>query len=59
MRESHPIGTKMKVRARVKSTDQTPHLYTSWQWGYDLVDDEQAARFIEAKDWETKRTEWL
>lgn len=51
MRENHPVGTKLKVWARIKSTDHTPHLYTSWQWVYEVVNSEQARAFIEKKDW--------
>ncbi|MDO8787459.1 MAG: hypothetical protein Q7J42_05255 [Sulfuritalea sp.] len=54
MRESHPVGTKLKVKAKIKSTDQTPHLYTSWQWAYEVVSAEQARIFIEKKDWGKK-----
>jgi hypothetical protein len=54
MRESHPIGTKIKVWARIKTTDQTPHLYTSWQWAYEVVSADQANIFIERKDWGRK-----
>ncbi len=54
MRESHPVGKKIKVWARIKSTDQTPHLYTSWQWAYEVVSADQAKIFIEKKDWGRK-----
>ena len=54
MRDGHLIGTKFKVGARVKNTDQTPHLYTSWQWKYDVVNDEEAKNFLQKKDWGKK-----
>lgn len=54
MRERHPIGTKFKVWARIKDTDQTPHLYTSWQWKYDVITNGEAMDFIQNKDWENK-----
>ncbi|MEP6880308.1 MAG: hypothetical protein ABI865_15835, partial [Nitrosospira sp.] len=40
--------------ARLDAYDQTPHLYTSWQWKYDVVSDEEAKDFIQKKDWEKK-----
>jgi hypothetical protein len=49
MRESHPIGTKFKVKAKVKSTDETPHIYTSWQWKYEVISDDDAREFIKGR----------
>jgi hypothetical protein len=46
MRERHPIGTKLKVRAKIKDTVLDPHLYTSWQWPYEVVSDQEATEFI-------------
>ena len=51
MRERHPVGTKIKIRAKLKDTDQSPHLYTSWQWAYQVVSDEEAEEFIRNKIW--------
>ena len=51
MRERHPIGTKFKVWAKVKDTDDAPHLYTSWQWRDDVLSDSEAEAFIKAKQW--------
>jgi hypothetical protein len=54
MRERHSVGTKFKVWARIKDTVETPHLYTSWQWAYDVVTDEEADDFIQKKFWGKK-----
>jgi len=51
MRKRHPIGTKFKVWAKIKNTIDTPHLYTSWQWKYDVLSDNEADAFIKAKQW--------
>ncbi|MFH0934496.1 MAG: hypothetical protein V1879_04765 [Pseudomonadota bacterium] len=51
MRESHPVGTKIKIRAKIKATDDAPHLYTSWQWPYEVLTDQEAQAFIKAKQW--------
>ena len=51
MRDRHPIGTKFKVWAKVKDTADAPHLYTSWQWKYDVLSDSEAEAFIKAKQW--------
>lgn len=38
MREAHPVGTKFRVRARLKQKlGGKPFLYTSWQWPYEVV----------------------
>ena len=55
MRAAHPIGSIFKVWAKVKSTDMDPHLYTSWQWDYEVLDESRAAAFITAKEWGIKR----
>jgi hypothetical protein len=55
MRERYPIGTKFKILAKIKDTDRDPHLYTSWQWKYEVVSDSQANAFIDAKNRETKK----
>lgn len=51
MRERHPVGTLVKVRAKIKDTDQEPHLYTSWQWAYEILSTQEAADFIAKKAW--------
>lgn len=51
MREGHPLGTLFKVRAKIKDTIQEPHLYTSWQWTYEIVSAKDAADFIAKKAW--------
>ena len=56
MREIHPPGTLFKVRAKIKNTDQTPHLYTSWQWPYEIVSAQDAGNFIAKKDWDESET---
>ena len=39
MRESHPIGTKFKVWAKLSDREGNgDHLYTSWQWPYEVID---------------------
>jgi hypothetical protein len=54
MREFHPIGTKFKVWAKIKNTEDAPHLYTSWQWKHEIVSNEDAQAFINAKQWGIK-----
>ena len=56
MRDIHPIGTLFKVRAKIKCTDQSPHLYTSWQWPYEIVSNQTAAGFVAKKDWSESET---
>lgn len=51
MRKSHAVGTLFKVRAKIKDTVQEPHLYTSWQWAYEVLNAEEAADFIAKKVW--------
>ena len=52
MRESHPPGTVFKVWARIKTTDMQPHMYTSWQWPYDVLDDSgDIEDFVQNKRW--------
>ena len=47
MRRNHPVSTKFKIMVRLKHRGQTPFLYTSWQWAYEVVSDAEAARFIQ------------
>jgi hypothetical protein len=54
MRDRHPVGTLFKVRAKIKDTAQDHHLYTSWQWAYEIVSAQEAADFI-AKNAREKR----
>lgn len=56
MRESHAIGTLFKVRAKIKNTTQEPHLYTSWQWKYEVVTFVEANIFISQKLWKESPT---
>jgi hypothetical protein len=46
MRRNYPVGTKFKITARLKYRGQTPFLYTSWQWAYEVVSDVEAALFV-------------
>jgi hypothetical protein len=49
MREAHPVGTIFIVQAQLTSKEGgTPFLYTSWQWPYDVVDQDEAERRISA-----------
>lgn len=48
MRRAYPVGTKFKILAKLKRRDETPFLYTSWQWAFEIVSDKEAARFIQA-----------
>jgi hypothetical protein len=52
MREEHPEGTIFKVVAKIKDTDREPHVYTSWQWKFEVLSAEQAATFIRRKQWD-------
>lgn len=47
MREQHPIGTKFKIRAKLKGMERSPEfLYSSYRWGYEVLTDKQAKQFI-------------
>ena len=40
MRDNHPIGTKFRIQAKIKSPKDSscrPHLYTSYKWTYEVV----------------------
>ena len=52
MREAHPPGTIFKVTAKIKDTDREPHVYTSWQWQYEVVSPAQAAEFTRRNQWD-------
>jgi len=49
MRESHPTGTLFKIHAKIKDTEMEPHLYSSWQWGYEVISFQDAEEFIQNK----------
>ena len=47
MRESHPIGTKFKILARVKNRlGGKDFLYCHYSWDYEVVTDQEAKAFI-------------
>jgi hypothetical protein len=47
MRTSHPVGTKFKLRAKVTTREGgKPFLYSSFQWNYNVVTNDEAERFI-------------
>lgn len=51
MRNKYPIGTLIKVWAKLKNTDLEPHLYTFWQWKHEVITQEEANDFIAKKIW--------
>jgi hypothetical protein len=51
MRYGHPVGTKFIVNAKVTEREGgTPFLYTSWQWGYHVVTDAEAKKFLKSRN---------
>jgi len=47
MRGNHPIGTKLKILAKVtKKEGGTPFLYCHFSWPYEVLSDIEAAAFI-------------
>jgi hypothetical protein len=47
MRTGHPVGTVFVVQAQVIDRQGgTEFLYTSWQWGYEVIEREKAERLI-------------
>jgi hypothetical protein len=46
MREAQPIGTVFVVQAQIKEREGTPFLYTSWQWAYEVIDENTAVNRI-------------
>ena len=46
MRRKHPVGTKFRVLAKLKYRGDTPYIYSSWQWVYDVVSVKEARSFI-------------
>lgn len=51
IRKPHNIGQLYKVCAKIKETEMAPQLYTSYHWKPELVTPEEAARFVEARNW--------
>ena len=51
MREAHMEGTIFKVVAKIKDTEREPHIYTSWQWNWETLSEDQAAAFIQRNEW--------
>lgn len=50
MREAHPVGTVFVVEAQEKSkAGGTSFLYSSWQWGYEVIDRDEAERRIASR----------
>ena len=48
MRKSHPVGTKFRIKAKVTDKEGgKPFLYSSFQWGYEVVSDLEADQFIQ------------
>lgn len=50
MRNNHPAGSKIKIRAQIKHTGSAPHLYTYFRWNYEVLTDEEVDRFIKDVD---------
>ena len=49
MREKYPLGTKLKIRAKVTTQlGGTPFLYSHYSWPYEVLSDEEAANFIKS-----------
>lgn len=46
MRKKYPIGTTIKIWAQIKHTGSEPHLYTNYNWEYEVLSDEEARQFI-------------
>ena len=46
MREAHPTGTLMIVRAKITDVEGTPFLYTHYNWPYKVITMAEAQRFI-------------
>jgi hypothetical protein len=47
MRERHPVGTKLKIQAKVTDKEGgTPFLYCHYSWPYKVLSDKEAAAFI-------------
>ena len=46
MREAHPVGTFMIVRAKITDVEGTPFVYTHYNWPYKVVTEAEAKGFI-------------
>jgi hypothetical protein len=47
MREKYALGTKLKIRAKVcNRLGGTSFLYCHYSWPYEVLSDEEAAKFI-------------
>lgn len=47
MRNKYPIGSKIKITAKVSNRQGgTPFLYSHYSWDYEILTDEQAKIFI-------------
>ena len=47
MRERHPVGTKFKIQATLKSKEDGPEfLYSHYNWDYEVLNDKEAKRII-------------
>lgn len=46
MREAHPVGTFMVVRAKITDVEGTPFVYTHYNWPYEVVTEVEAKSFI-------------
>ena len=50
MRGQYPPGTKLKIRAKVTDVlGGTPFLYSHYSWPYQVLSDEDAAKFIKSR----------
>lgn len=46
MREQYPIGTKIKVRAKITDREGTHFIYTNYNWAHERMGDNQVQAFI-------------
>lgn len=55
MREKHPLGTKLKIRAKVADREGgTPFLYCHYSWPYEVLSDTEAVAFIKERNPNTR-----
>ncbi len=48
MRKKHPVGTKLKIQAKITDREGgPPFLYTYHKWPYKVVTDQEAKDFID------------
>jgi len=52
IRRENNIGNLYKIRAKIKNTDQKPHLYSHHSWGGEYMSKSDAKVFIKAKQWQ-------